>query len=110
MTRGTGGLSLLSLIGIHPAAAVVAAAVDVMLFGKAGLSLGTAWVLSIPIGCVVAIVVTLFQRWGAQDVLGLAAAKGISIGLLTAIPTPLPSAATLGLGALGGIKMFRDRR
>jgi hypothetical protein len=110
MTRPTGGISLLSLIGIHPAAAAGVFAIDWMLFVAEGGTLGGLWVASIPVGIVLAIAVTLIQhRWSPQDDLGLAAGKGLLVGLVTAIPTALPSAGTLGLGTAGAIQMFRDR-
>ena len=110
MTKTAGAMTLLRSIGIHPAAALVAVAVDLMLFVGVVGTAGVGWVLSIPVGFVVAIIVTLFQRWGTQDNMGLAVAKGLSVGLLTAIPTPLPSVVTLGLGTAGGIQRRRDRR
>ncbi len=42
MTRPTGGISLLSLIGIHPAAAAGVSAIDWMLFVAEGGTLGAA--------------------------------------------------------------------
>ena len=98
-------------MGIHPAAAVGVIAVDVMLFGGTVATLGTGWAISIPVGIVLAIAVALIQHGALpRDNLALAAGKGILIGLLTAIPTPLPSAITLASGTMGGITLFRDRK
>ena len=110
MKRPTGGISLLSLIGIHPAAAAGVLAIDWMLFGALVGTLGAVLLVSIPVGIVLAIAVTLIQHRGSpQDDLGLAAGKGLLVGLVTANPTAIPSAATLGLGTAGAIQMFRDR-
>lgn len=53
----------------------------------------------------------LIQRRGSpQDDLGLAAAKGLVVALLTAIPTPLPAVLVAGAGTAGAVTMFRQRQ
>ena len=105
------GVSFLDVVGVHPAAAAGVVAVDSMLFGTAVATLGVGWVASVPIGVVLCIAVTLIQHRGSpQDDLGLAVGKGIIIGILTAIPTPLPSALVAGAGTAGAVTMLRDWR
>ena len=102
---------LTAALGIHPVPALVVITVDNMLFGAAVGTLGTAWIVSIPVAIVLAVGVVLFQHRGSpHDDLALAAAKGLFVGLLTAIPTPLPSVLTLGAGTAGGVAMYLDHR
>ena len=104
-----GGASFLDVIGVHPASAAGVVAVDSMLFGATAATLGAGWVASIPVGAVLGIAVTLIQHRGSpQDDLGLAAGKGLIIAILTAIPTPLPSALVAGAGTAGAVTMLRD--
>ena len=51
----------------------------------------------------------LIQRRGHDD-LGLAVGKGLMVAVLTATPTPLPSALVAGAGTAGAVIMFRDHR
>ena len=67
MTRRAGGISLLSLIGIHPAAAAGVLAIDWMLFGALVGTLGVVLLVSIPVGIVLAIAVTLIQHRGSPQ-------------------------------------------
>ena len=86
-------------------------AVDSMLFGATAATLGAGCVASVPVGAVLGIAVTLIQHRGSpQDDLGLAAGKGLIIAILTAIPTPLPSALVAGAGTAGAVTMLRDWR
>ena len=111
LSTGGGGVSFLGVIGIHPAAAGGVVAVDSMLFGTIVATLGVGWVASVPVGVALGIAVTLIQHRGSpQDDLGLAAGKGIIVGILTAIPTPLPSVFVAGAGMAGAVTMLRDWR
>lgn len=110
MTRSAGWISLLTRLGIHPLAAVAVVVVDWMLFGATTATASVGWLVSIPVGFVLGLAVALIQHRGCQEDPGLAAGKGLLIGLITAIPTAIPSGLTLGLGALGGIRMLHDRR
>ena len=93
---------MLRLFGLHPVAAAGVIAVDVMLFGAASSTLGVGWLISVPVGAALGVAIALIQvRGSPRDDPGLAIGKGILIGLLTAIPTPLPSVVVLGAGAAG---------
>ena len=102
---------LAAALGIHPAPAFVVVAVDWMLFGTELPTFGTGWVVSIPVAIVLAVAVALFQHRGSpRDDLGLAVAKGLFVGLLTAIPTALASFLVLGQGTAGGVAAYLDDR
>jgi hypothetical protein len=58
---------------------------------------------SIPVAVVLGIVTALVQRSAFGDDWMLSIGKGLLIGLLTAIPTPLPALVTSGLGVVGMI-------
>lgn len=103
--------SLLGFIGLHPAAATGVIAIDLMLFGATAATLGAGWAVSIPVGIVLGIATALIQHRGSPgDDRLLAAGKGILVGLLTAIPTPLPSVLVLGAGAAGAGAWIESRR
>ena len=102
---------MLTTVGIHPLAAVGVIAVDSMLFGGTVASVGVGWGASVPVGLAVGVAVGLIQRRGSPpDDLGLAVGKGLMVAVLTAIPTPLPSALVAGAGTAGAVNLLRDRR
>jgi hypothetical protein len=105
------GSPLLGLIGRHPASASGVIVIDVMLFGASAATLGTGWAVSIPAGVAPGIATALIQNRGSpgDDPL-LAAGKGILVGFLTAIPTPLPSVFVQGAGAAGAGAWIQARR
>lgn len=94
-------------LGVHPLVAIVVVALDVMLFSVEAGTLGAGWVVSILAAIVLTIGCVLMQKYGSGDEWGLAIGKGLLIGIITAIPTPLPSFITLGLGA---VALLRDNR
>lgn len=101
---------MLRLFGLHPVAAAGVIAVDVMLFGATSATLGTGWAVSVPVGAALGIAVALVQvRGSPRDDPGLAIGKGILVGLLTAIPTPLPSVIVLGAGVAGARSWLAGR-
>ena len=102
---------MMTTVGIHPAVAVVVVAVDSMLFGGTVATGGIGWAASVPVGIVLGAAAGLIQLRGSpQDGLGLAAAKGLVVALLTAIPTPLPAVLVAGAGTAGAVTMFRQRQ
>ena len=102
---------MLTRVGIHPLAALGVIAADSMLFGGTVLTVGSGWLVSVPFGIALGVAVGLIQHYGsAHDDPGLATGKGILIGVLTAIPTPLPSLIVAGAGTAGAVTMFRNRR
>ncbi len=91
----------LQSFGIHPLAAFILIMIDMMLFGK-DVFLGPAgWIISSILGAILVIPVYLLQRYAYKDTPPIALAKALLLGLLTAIPTPLPSLFTGAGGLLG---------
>ncbi|NJL26971.1 MAG: hypothetical protein HC897_03345 [Thermoanaerobaculia bacterium] len=92
------------VFGLHPLVGFGMFATDWMLFstdiatGCAGL------LLTVPVGLLLSIPSILIQRHAFKDDWGTALGKGLLIGVLTAIPTALPSILTLGGGVLGTAK------
>jgi len=98
------------LAGLHPFVGVGMFAVDVMLFGPEGASLGITWPISIAVAAVLTIPCVLMQKYGMREQWGLAIGKGLMVGILTAIPTPLPSIITLIGSGLGTAALLADGR
>ena len=107
-----GTYSLFQTMGLHPVAAFAAVAVDWMLFGGSLATMGIGWAVSIPVGLALGAGVALVQQSerGFNDDWAPAVGKGILVGLLTAIPTALPSVAVAGAGMAGAARMFLDRK
>ncbi len=102
---------MLNRFGIHPFAAAGVIAVDSMLFGATASTGGFGWSASLPVGMVLGLAVGLIQHRGSPpDDPGLAIGKGIMVGILTAIPTPLPAVLTAGAGMAGAATMLRNRK
>ncbi len=76
-------------------------AFDWMLFGATLATGGAAWCLSIPAALLLAIPSAALQHYSYGDRWGAAIAKGALVGMVTAIPTALPSAFTFAGGVLG---------
>lgn len=96
------------LTGLHPLVAILMITLDYMLFVSGGVVIS--WLISIPIGIVATIICVLIQKNAMREQLGLAIGKGLFVGLLTAIPTPLPSIATFIGGTLGTVALITDSR
>ena len=101
---------MLQAAGLHPLGAIGVVAVDTMLFAGTVVTAGAGWVVSVPVGIVLCFGVALLQRTGFDDTWGLAVGKGVIVGLLTAIPTPLPSVLIAGSGAAGTARLLLNRR
>jgi hypothetical protein len=98
------------LYGLHPLVGFGMFALDWMLFGAESATLGVTWPISIIIATFFAIISVLIQKFGMREQLGLAIGKGALVGLLTAIPTALPSIITLSAGALGTVALLAGSR
>jgi len=97
--------SLLHTFGIHPAAAALLIAVDAMLFTGEAATAGVALAVTVPVGFLMGMTAAILQKKAHQDGWGAAIAKGVVLGVLTAIPTPLPAFVT----AMSGLAGFLDR-
>jgi hypothetical protein len=76
-------------------------AVDWMLFGGEAGTLGAGLVLTVPFALALTVPCVLIQKHSFNDSWGAALGKGFMVGVLTAIPTALPSVVSLGAGLLG---------
>lgn len=98
--------SFLQKVGIHPLAAAGLILCDLMLFGGEAATLGAGMALSLPVGVALGLASILLQRFSYRDDWGTAIGKGLILGVLTAIPTALPSVVTGGGGALGLVRFL----
>jgi hypothetical protein len=74
-----------------------------MLFGPDATGVG--WAVSVIVAATLTIPCIIAQRFAYKDSWTIAIAKGFLIGILTAIPSPLPAFITGGAGLLGSAKM-----
>lgn len=98
---------ILKFVGLHPLVGFGMVAVDMMLFGAGGPVLGSAVAVIAGIGLIIPC--ALIQRYGMRESWGLAIGKSAMVGLLTAIPTPIPSVIPF-LGALAGARLLSSRK
>jgi len=98
------------MVGLHPFVGFGMFAVDAMLFGAEGISMGITWPISIAVSAVLTIGCVLIQKHQMREQWGLALGKGIIIGLITAIPTSIPSIITVSGGVLGTVALLADGR
>lgn len=92
--------NMLHKIGLHPLVAFGMLVVDWMLFGTDATGVG--WGISIAVAVVLIIPCILAQKYSYGDDWAMAIAKGLLVGLITAIPPPLPSVIT-GVGGILGV-------
>ncbi|MEG2584961.1 MAG: hypothetical protein RSB24_01575 [Akkermansia sp.] len=91
--------TLLQRLGIAPGLLVLVIIADCLLFGGEATSLGASLILSIPAGMIIAVIATIWQKRLYHDTIFRAILKGLTLGVLTAIPTPLGSIVAI-LGAV----------
>lgn len=96
------------MVGLHPLVGFGMFAVDGMLFGGESLSMGATWPISIAVAAVLTIGCVLIQKYQMHEQWGLAIGKGLMVGLITAIPTSLPSIITVTGGVLGTVALVAD--
>ncbi len=83
--------------------------VDFMLFGGEFVTAGLIWPFSVVAGLVLGLIAFKAQmRWYGDD-RESAMIKGLILGLLTAIPTPLPALLYIPSGLLGMVHNFRRK-
>jgi len=98
---------LTQLFGLDPRIAFLMFIIDMMLFGGAVLTLGILIPISLVAGLVLGFIAYRAQmKWYGDD-RESALIKGVIVGLLTAIPTPLPAIVYLPSGILGLIHVAR---
>jgi len=97
-------------MGLHPLVGFGMVAIDLILFVGAVITLGASTLIAIPVALLLVIPCTLVQKYWFNDNLEAAIVKGVAVGLLTAIPTPLPSIVTLVGGLLGAGRLLIERQ
>lgn len=103
-------MQMCNMLGVHPLAGLGVFAVDWMLFGGEGMTLGASWLVSIGVAAVLTIATILIQKSLFRDQWLAAIGKGLIIGLLTAIPTALPSVVPLVGGVMGTWSMLSGNK
>ena len=98
-------MNIMRKFGIHPLVAIGLVAVDTMLFGADVTGVG--WILSCLVATSLMFPAILIQHFSYKDKWGTAIAKGIVVGVLTAIPTPLPAVITGTGGIMGLLGMLK---
>jgi|ERR1700690_204464 len=89
------------LFGLDPRVAMLMLVVDSMLFGGTLMTLGLLIPLSLAAGALLGLITFRAQmKWYGDD-REAALIKGLIVGLLTAIPTPLPPLIYLPSGIVG---------
>jgi hypothetical protein len=95
--------------GIHPTIAFLTLVVDLMLFGGEVATMGAILPVSIGAGFVLGFISYMAQRKWYGDDKDSAAIKALILGLLTAIPTPLPAILSVPSGIVGLIHNLRKK-
>lgn len=89
------------LFGLEPRIAILMLVVDSMLFGGTVMTLGLLIPVSLAAGAILGFIAFRAQiKWYGDD-REAALIKGLIVGLLTAIPTPLPPLLYLPSGIIG---------
>jgi hypothetical protein len=96
--------------GLHPLTAMGLFVVDWMLFGEEVATAGVGWLVSLPVGVALGLIAILIQKHVYKDETAPAIAKGLLVGLLTAIPAPLSSLGILPLAGFGLIRILTARK
>jgi hypothetical protein len=100
-------MNVLRQLGLHPLVAFAMVVVDIMLTATDLVTVAT---VSIIIALILTIPCILLQRYAYKDEWGVAIGKGMIVGILTAIPTPLPAIVTGTGGVLGAIGLLSNRK
>ena len=93
-------------MGLHPLVGFGMFAVDWMLFFGEVATVGVSIAITIPVAVVLSIACVFIQKYSFKDEWGAAFGKSLLIGLLTAIPSPLPSIVAFVGGAVGTVKVL----
>lgn len=98
------------IFGLDPRVVLLTMVIDAMLFGGEYITLGTSWLLSVPVGIVLGFITYKAQRHWYRDDRESAIIKGLVVALLTAIPTSLPGFLTVPSGIMGLVHILRRKR
>ncbi|MBK8464896.1 MAG: hypothetical protein IPL32_03615 [Chloracidobacterium sp.] len=102
--------SLAQTLGLDFRVALIAIVIDTMLFAGEVVTLGLLVVLSAIAGIVFGFITYKAQRSWYGDDHDSAMIKGLIMGLLTAIPSPLPAFLYVPAGVMGAVKRLRDKQ
>ena len=105
--RAAAGLA--QVLGLDPRVALLAVVLDTMLFGGELATFFVSELLSIGVGIVFGFITYKAQKSWYNDDHDSALIKGFMMGLLTAIPTPLPAFLYMPAGFLGLINLLRRK-
>jgi hypothetical protein len=97
------------VFGVHPAMAALTLVVDLMLFGGEVATMGAILPVSIGAGALLGVITYLAQRKWYGDDKESAVIKAMILGVLTAIPTPLPAILSVPSGIVGLIHNLRRK-
>ena len=92
--------------GLHPITAIGLVVIDWLLFGEEVATGGVGWLISLPVGVLLGILVMRIQERAYGDEKRTAMAKGFVAAFLTAIPAPLSSLGLLPMAAFGVIRFL----
>ena len=99
--------NLIHKIGLHPFVAFGVIVIDMMLFSS---DVGVVtWIASTAVAAVMVFPCIVIQHFAYKDPWLIAIAKGFFIGIITAIPTPLPAILTGIGGIMGLLSNFRKK-
>ncbi len=98
----------LQTVGLDPLVAFAVIAIDFMLFAPDSTGIG--WVISCIVGFLLIFPCILLQHFSFGDKWMVAVAKGVIVGILTAIPTPLPSVVTGAVGVAGLLSQINRKQ
>ena len=96
--------------GLHPLTAMALFVVDWMLFGEEVATAGVGWLISLPVGFLLGLIAILIQKHAYKDETMPAIAKGLLVGLLTAIPAPISTFGILPLAGFGLIRILSSKQ
>jgi hypothetical protein len=97
-------------LGLHPLTAMGLFVIDWMLFGEEVATAGVGWLISLPVGVLLGLIAILIQKHVYKDETMPAVAKGLLVGLLTAIPAPLSSLGILPMAGFGLIRILSSKQ
>ena len=107
--EGQAAAGLAQVLGLDPRVAILAIALDTMLFAGEIISMGILMVFSIVAGVVFGFITYRAQKSWYGDNHESAKIKALMMGLLTAIPTALPAFLYLPAGLVGLVHVIRKK-
>jgi hypothetical protein len=97
-------------LGLDPRIALIAIVLDTMLFGGEIVTFGGSVVISVMVGIVFGIITYKAQKSWYGDDHDSSLIKGLIMGLLTAIPTPIPAFLYVPAGFAGLVHLIRRKK